>query len=439
MSQSKAKKLSIISVILTIAVVVLAQRSTDSNSEITSQQNIDRTEVSKSAIAQGSVQSPTERAIAEPSTQPSVEVSATFADSHLQLIELSDEFQKLLQQYLEISPSFKPRLKLEQHNFHRQMQPVSADKIKPESDSNNVPDYLAVFNLNQPLNDLQSFQPAVKRPHPAQSEALFLSLISANTTAWKFFVDRSDRILLQDVNHSETTEVNSPSGQKPKATILTPAQISQPLKTVAVKLKSLQSSGNVAAKTATDPTPTTSSVETLLFDLFRTPDSPGALAIGAAEGTRTTSGQVTSSYWGHSDPGNGLHNMGTFSYQHGAASPRQADWRQLKRLQGQVKKIIKQAEEKGVTLSALDLVAGADLLNQSPAAGMSYVHNLKKARDRGLKGMYAVLDARVMSFVNPKTGALEAGGFGNSWEVLRKDQWRRLNKLNKTLQYHDII
>lgn len=60
-----------------------------------------------------------------------------------------------------------------------------------------------------------------------------------------------------------------------------------------------------------------------------------AIAIGSAEGTRTPEGNKTSAYYGHIDPGNGVWNLGSFSYQHGAASPEAADQQQLKQLQAQ--------------------------------------------------------------------------------------------------------
>lgn len=176
----------------------------------------------------------------------------------------------------------------------------------------------------------------------------------------------------------------------------------------------------------------------LLQILFATPDSPGSIAIGAAEGTRTSNGETTAIYWGHTDPGNGLANQGTFSYQHGAKNPREADWIQLKRLRGQVEYLQQQAENLGVKLSVLDLVAGADLANQSPLAAMDYVGHLQKLHAKGFMGIEAILEARVQSFVNPKTGVLEAGGFGNSWQRLRHDQLRRMIELNKALKVQGV-
>lgn len=176
----------------------------------------------------------------------------------------------------------------------------------------------------------------------------------------------------------------------------------------------------------------------LLQMLFATPDAPGSIAIGAAEGTRTTRGGTTSIYWGHPDPANGVRNLGTFSYQHGASNAREADWIQLKRLRGQVEQLQSEADELGVKLSPLELVAGADLANQSPVAALDYVDRLKEFRAKGLRGMEAVLEARIQSFVNPETGVLEAGGFGNSWDILRHDQSRRMVELQRALRVQGI-
>lgn len=201
---------------------------------------------------------------------------------------------------------------------------------------------------------------------------------------------------------------------------------------------------------ARPPSPTPSSLARAVADrhdtqnepmsrLFSTPDSPGSIAIGAAEGTRTTIGGITPLYWGHRDPANGVTNLGTFSYQHGARDARQADSLQLERLRDQVAEIRRQAAEAGVELSSLELVAAADLANQSPEAGYAYIENLQQAYDRGFRGMEALLEARMQSFVDPETQDLDAAGFENNWQKLRRDQLRRLSKLQKTLKAHGEI
>lgn len=168
--------------------------------------------------------------------------------------------------------------------------------------------------------------------------------------------------------------------------------------------------------------------------LFASPDSAGSVAIGVAEGTRTSDGGTTKRYAGHLDPGNGALNLGTFSYQHGAKNARQADVRQLARLKRQMTQVKRKARERGVELSILDIVVAADLLNQSPEAGYDFPENLKKARENGLDGLDALLNARMYSYVNPETRSLEAAGFGNSWAKLKHDQKRRIEAIQYTLR-----
>src|SRR5579883_982546 len=64
-------------------------------------------------------------------------------------------------------------------------------------------------------------------------------------------------------------------------------------------------------------------------------DSLVARTVGHAEGTRTADGHKTRAYYGHTDPGNGVWNLGSFSYQHAASSPEDADAKQLARLKRQ--------------------------------------------------------------------------------------------------------
>ena len=93
-------------------------------------------------------------------------------------------------------------------------------------------------------------------------------------------------------------------------------------------------------------------------------------AIGAAEGTRDTRCRPTEAFWGHKDPGNDADNLGSFSYQHGAGSPEDADRRQLVRLRRAETQLQAQAQTKfGRPLSRPALGAALDLWNQSPKAG----------------------------------------------------------------------
>lgn len=157
-------------------------------------------------------------------------------------------------------------------------------------------------------------------------------------------------------------------------------------------------------------------------------DSLVAKAVGSAEGTRTPDGGKTWAYGGHSDPGNGVWNLGTFSYQHGANSPEEADAKQLQRLRGQAQMLREKAATRGMSLSLEEELNGIDLANQSPRAALSrggYIDRLDQAHQMGLKGSEAVLWARTRSYTDPDTGRWNAPGLGNTGPSITRDQERR--------------
>lgn len=423
MSQSHLLKFGIIPVILTIAAAVTIQRLTTANAENTGQQNVQITKVFSNLTTGNSAKSQTEAAI----TQASEKISAAKNNSANQTPELSSA--EISAEKNSSTSSTNPGEKLS----------ASKSEISAVADNSGN-------NSKVELPQLKDAPPSTTVKSPVASAESKSRSPSPSGSGEK----------TQSVSDSQGSEAQrsepqratvAKNSQKPEsAPVVVPYRelppMPQPQTTpVVVPYRELppMPQPQATSETNSDAIEKDWSENNLLFELFATPDAPGVLAIGTAEGTVTASGQLTSSYWGHTDPGNGANNLGTFSYQHGAPTPRQADWRQLRRLQGQVETILDQAQEQRVKLSPLELVAGADLLNQAPAAGMSYVENLKKARDRGIPGINAVLEARVMSFVNPQTGVLEASGFGNNWEVLRQDQWRRLVELHQTLQLHGVI
>lgn len=163
--------------------------------------------------------------------------------------------------------------------------------------------------------------------------------------------------------------------------------------------------------------------------LFANADSIGAIALGMAEGTRTLERGFTSKYFGHRDYGNGKQNLGTFAYQHDASSPEEADLKQLKNLRSWTDQIQQEAKNNQVKWGLFEVLAGADLFNQAPAAGKYYVQHLKECQEQNKLEEDAVLCARVQSYYNPKTGELEAGGFDNDLEHLKLDQQRRLRAI----------
>jgi len=161
--------------------------------------------------------------------------------------------------------------------------------------------------------------------------------------------------------------------------------------------------------------------------------------VGSAEGTRTPEGHKTPAYSGHVDPGNGVWNLGSFSYQHGAKSPEEADKKQLKRLQAQAEALRRKAEDKGMNLSLQEELNGIDLANQAPMAALSkggYVDWLEQAHKMGLRGSEAVIWARTRSFLNPDTGRWNAPGLGNNVHTITNDQERRFLAIARALEFH---
>ncbi|MBW4693516.1 MAG: hypothetical protein KME27_17365 [Lyngbya sp. HA4199-MV5] len=165
-------------------------------------------------------------------------------------------------------------------------------------------------------------------------------------------------------------------------------------------------------------------------------DSLVARAVGHAEGTRTADGNKTRAYYGHSDPGNGVWNLGSFSYQHAAQSPEEADEKQLRRLQAQADTLRQRAALHRLTLSLEEELNAVDLANQSPLAALDtpgYVEWLKKAHDRGLASSEAVLWARTQSYWDVQRHRWDAPGLGNSESTITHDQNRRLTAIARAV------
>lgn len=154
-------------------------------------------------------------------------------------------------------------------------------------------------------------------------------------------------------------------------------------------------------------------------------------AIGAAEGTRDRNCEPTSAYDSHTDPGNGVRNQGSFSYQHGARDAREADQKQLVRLRQAEKDLQAQAVAKfGKPMSKPALAAALDLWNQSPAAGNGFVGNLTTHEPTEAQ----IIEARSRSYIDPATGQLDAPGLGNSSAQVEADQTRRTEEVLKQIE-----
>lgn len=158
--------------------------------------------------------------------------------------------------------------------------------------------------------------------------------------------------------------------------------------------------------------------------------------IGHAEGTRTAWGGKTRAYYGHSDPGNGVWNLGSFSWQHGAKSPEEADMKQLARLKRQSATILAKAKQLGLKLSLEETLNAMDLANQAPLAALDdggFVDRLLQAKKQKLKGEAAILWARTQSYRNPRTGRWEAPGLGNTEDGISHDQNRRMTAIQRAI------
>jgi hypothetical protein len=177
-------------------------------------------------------------------------------------------------------------------------------------------------------------------------------------------------------------------------------------------------------------------VTTDVNQLFKSPDAVGSVAIGVAEGTRHRDGRKTEAYDGHKDPGNDKANLGTFSWQHGAPSPEEADRRQLAVLKDQTAQIKRDAEKKGVSLSSEELLNAADLANQAPAAAIGdggFADRLKQCKSSGKQGEEAILCARVESYRRPSTGEFDAPGLGGE-AAIKTDQARRMGAIDSVIK-----
>lgn len=161
-----------------------------------------------------------------------------------------------------------------------------------------------------------------------------------------------------------------------------------------------------------------------------------AVSVGNAEGTRTPTGGYTRFYNGHTDPGNQVWNLGTFSYQHGASSPEEADAKQLRRLLGQAQELRRQAAEKQMTLTVLEELNGIDLANQAPTTALDrgYIKWLERAKQTPMGEAERVVWARTRSFIHPDTGRWNAPGLGNTLESVTRDQRRRQQAISIVLE-----
>ena len=163
-----------------------------------------------------------------------------------------------------------------------------------------------------------------------------------------------------------------------------------------------------------------------------------ARAVGSAEGTRTPDGGYTAAYYGHVDPGNHKWNLGSFSYQHGAKSPIDADAKQLKRLYEQALALRQQANHHQVALSMSEELNGIDLANQAPLAALDrgYIQWLAIAQQQPMPETDRILWARTRAFLDPDSGRWNAPGLGNTLNSIRSDQAMRQQAVQQAIELH---
>ncbi|MEO1523722.1 MAG: hypothetical protein AAFU78_23495, partial [Cyanobacteria bacterium J06633_2] len=162
-----------------------------------------------------------------------------------------------------------------------------------------------------------------------------------------------------------------------------------------------------------------------------------ARTVGSAEGTRRADGRRTNAYYGHTDPGNGVWNLGTFSYQHDAESPEDADEKQLRRLKRQGLELETQAAQQGLALTLEEKLNGLDLANQAPLAALDrggYIERLAQAKRLQMSGDEAILWARTHAYIDPDTRRWNAPGLGNNIHSISTDQERRMSAISSAMK-----
>lgn len=190
-------------------------------------------------------------------------------------------------------------------------------------------------------------------------------------------------------------------------------------------------------------------------------NAAAAIVIGSAEGTRRPDGGFTPAYGGHADPGNAAHNRGSFSYQHAASSPADADRRQLQTLQGRLPAYEAAARNAGLDPRDARLASAyLDLYNQSPSAAARFLGQLDTLRGQPLDVAH-LTQLRVDAFVDRTTGErfrLASGGQAGSGfvniarhqlgrtpseaevqAVIRADQQRRMTAVDSALQRQGLL
>ena len=157
-------------------------------------------------------------------------------------------------------------------------------------------------------------------------------------------------------------------------------------------------------------------------------DHPFFVSIGVNEGTRTANGGYTKNFYGHTDPGDGHNNRGTVSGGRGNNyTPEEVDnkWRGiLNQTQQKYANQLNRFASPGTDVYNLIMFNILDLRVQAPAAVPDFVKRIPRIIAEGATPE-VIGRLRAESFINPRTGRLEASGFNNDMNRLEADQRRR--------------
>jgi hypothetical protein len=285
---------------------------------------------------------------------------------------------------------------------------------------------------------------------------------SAKGGVMQSYADGRERVLVQPVNRQPAIAIAAP---QPAVARVTSALVNAMTQNNRGKMSdaspsqvghssapaNFQANGPVAQSQAADPIPAQW--------WEQGSDSPIAVAIGNAEGTRQPDGNKNAAYYWHQDPGNGADNFGTFSYQHFSSErtrsvqaeasvagkrevaaaqslPEIADQEQMQRLRRFYAQLQQQAADSGITLTPLEILNGLDLINQSEAAGLSkggYIDRLVKMRALEDDVDEQIKEARSWSYWHPERKAWDAPGLGNGYANVRRDQDRRFEAVKQAM------
>jgi hypothetical protein len=280
------------------------------------------------------------------------------------------------------------------------------------------------LNEGHQARDLLPLAPPRLEPEPAPSPSEVKAAAVVPEPA-----DASDT----DVSGAEVPDAEVTNTEVSDTVVLSFGLFEQP---------SLADTETPVAQVVPDPNPAPLAPAQVLPTLFEGgSQSLVARAVGSAEGTRTAIGGITAAYYGHTDPGNRAWNMGTFSYQHGAASAAEADHKQLKRLQSQTEVLERRALNRSMSLTLEETLNGIDLANQSPLAAIGrvgYIERLAEVKTWGLDGREAIVVARTRSYINPNTGRWNAPGLGNTEASITRDQRRRTDAIARALESYRL-